>query len=350
MIEQIDLEKATELEEIKNIAVGKIALSKEFLETVRKTYTNMAPECVVSKDREGKIMGLFISFKIQKNIFFKERLISSPFVDVSGVYGKLNKELIEYLKKRFSNIELRISSYDAKQPEIGRFLVKNGFSEHEEKSHYIITLKSEEEFWNDFHKHTRNDIRKAEKSDIQIVPVKNKKELKKLYRLYTREMKNFGTPQHAYSFFYNLMTSFEKNFVAYNCYSGEELIASSIMLVKENEGYLAFNFSTEKARSLRPNDLLYWTTIKEAIKRKIKIIDVGQVDTEAKEGTHAAGLFNFKSKWLGTPYKRFYYRYPKQKKTNTKKEGLKKFRSIWKLLPLPVANIVGPFICRRIAA
>jgi hypothetical protein len=349
MIEKISPDEITENNKLGEVRIGKIALSKEFIDAVAKTYQNMTPESIISKDKNGKVTGLFIGFKIRKNIFFKERFLMSPFVDVSGIYGEPNKELVECLKKRFSNIEIRLSSFGPEQYKIGRFLVKNGFSEHEEKSHYIIILKSEEDFWNGFHKHTRNDIRKAEKSNLKIIPVEDKSELKRMYRLYAREMKNFGTPHHAYSFFYNLMTSFGKNFVAYNCYSGKDLIASSVMLVKESEGYLAFNFSNEKARSLRPNDLLYWTTIKEAIARKITLIDVGQVDTGAKEGTHAAGLFNFKSKWLGNPYKRFYYKYPKQKKTDSRKEGLKKFRNIWKILPMPVVNIAGPFICRRIA-
>ena len=134
-----------------------------------------------------------------------------------------------------------------------------------------------------------------------------------------------------------------------NCYLNGKLIASIILFYEKKYGYIAFNISNKKYKECRPNDLLYWNIIKTAIKKNIKYIDMGQVEKDAEKGTRAYGLYNFKKKWLGTLYERIYLTYFFKKGDGRgNKEKLKKFRKIWKKLPLFLTKIIGPKITSQL--
>ena len=155
-------------------------------------------------------------------------------------------------------------------------------------------------------------------------------------------MKKFGTPQHSFKFFDNLMNSLKKDFLGLNCYCEKKLIGSIILLSNKNYGYVAFNVSDSKYRIYKTNDFLYWEAIKKAFNKKIRYFDVGLADRDSKEGTHAYGLYKFKEKWLGERYDSTFLCYPRTCKEKKKKYN--KSRGFWKFMPGFLTNIMGPKI------
>ena len=316
----------------------KVQHSLKFRDVIQDSYSN----CVSKYFNDGKSI---YPFFLVKSKIFGNRLISVPFLDVGGFLGKEDGKVLDELKKRYSKIEVRLNKFLENYEEQEKILLKKGFSKIPSKHQFIIGLSSEEEMWKNFHKHTRNDIRKAEKSNLKIKKISGE-EIKKFYKLYLQEMKNFGTPQHSKKFFNNLFEKMKENVYGLNCYYGNKLIGSIIIVFRGKYGYVMFNVSDRKYRDFRPNDLLYWETIKWAIDKKIKFIDVGQVDEDAEKGTHAYGLYKFKNKWLGKVYERVYFTIPKSEEKE-KKEKLKKFRKIWSKMPMFLIKIIGPRITRE---
>jgi lipid II:glycine glycyltransferase (peptidoglycan interpeptide bridge formation enzyme) len=228
--------------------------------------------------------------------------------------------------------------------------LKEDFLEVDAKEQFYIRIEDPTEKWNLFHKHTRNDIRKSEKSNLTLKSINDLTELKNFYKLYFKEMKRFGTPCHSFKFFNNLMDSFKDDFCGLNCYSDGNLIASGILILEDEVSYLWFNVSNLKYREYRPNDLIYWTFIKKVHERGVKWIDVGQVDINSSE-SHAKGLFSFKNKWLGEVHKRKYFIYSFDKLNSdnlSQKKKLKKFRNVWSKLPSFLIKIIGPKICSQL--
>jgi hypothetical protein len=88
---------------------------------------------------------------------------------------------------------------------------------------------------------------------------------------------------------------------------------------------------------------LYWETMRRAADRGCRMFDFGR----SKIGT---GAFSFKHNWGFEPAK-LHYRFrlkpgesvPDHNPLNPK---YRMFIAGWKKLPLPVANVVGPFIVR----
>ena len=326
---------------------SKFQHSLDYKKIIEDTYKNCEAYYYISLKKK-KSVGLFPFFLVKSRIFGK-RFISVPFLDVGGFLGKYDtnnlKEVIKLLKQEGRSIEIRLNSSMKDFKKYRKLLEEEEFGEIGGREQFIVNLTSEEDIWKRFHKHTRNDIRKAGKSGLQIAPIKDNSELKKFYSLYLREMRNFGTPQHSYKFFDNLFKS--KKVMGFNCYKEKRVIGALIIFFNGKFGYVAFNVSNSKYRDLRTNDLLYWETIRWAINNNIKELDLGQVKKDDSVGSRARGLFKFKQKWLGNLYERIYFVFPKEDLSG-KKNKLKKFKSVWRKIPLPIVKVLGPKICSEL--
>ena len=96
---------------------------------------------------------------------------------------------------------------------------------------------------------------------------------------------------------------------------------------------------------LCPNHLLYWNIIEAAILDGSDCLDFGR-------STPHEGTYRFKEQWGATPLP-LYWEYPALPggQIPDQSPANPKFRAavaLWKRLPLPVANAVGPHIVRMI--
>lgn len=323
---------------------------------VYKTYKNCEPIYYINLKEE--IVKTIFPFFLVKSKIFGDRLISQPFIDIGGLLGEFDKNfmlnVINNLKEQFkgkaTNIEIRLNTFSENYKEFETFLLNQNFDKKSGKQQFILRLRKEEDLWNSFKRITRKGIKKANKSGLKLNEINNEKEIEIFYKLYLKRMKNFGTPQHSYDYFLNLFAEMKENFKGLNCYKDEKLIGSLIVLYTKDYMYAAYNFSEYEFLMYQPNDLLYWEIIKWAIKKDIKYFDFGQCEANAEEKTHAEGIYNFKSKWLGDLYERqsFYYCFKQDSKQDikSKKDNLIK---IWRKLPLFVIKRLGPKIASQLA-
>jgi hypothetical protein len=328
-----------------------------WMNAVAKTYKNCEPVCYMDAGN-GKTNAIFPFFMVKSRIF-GDRIISQPFTDFGGPMGnfdgKFMHEIMEDLKKKFGKnsryIEIRLNTSVPSYDKIESCLAKEGFEKEQKRHQFILELKSEEELWNSFTRITKKGIKKAMKSELVLSEINNEKELQAFYGLYLKSMRNFGTPQHSHDFFANLMECMKGDFRGLNCYKNGNLIGSLIVFCSKNYMYAAYNFSEHDSLVYQPNDMLYWEMIKWASKRGVKFFDFGQCETNAPEGSHAAGIYKFKSKWNGIPYERPYFRYSFEKSVDKGSGGNEKFKKmigIWKKLPPAIIKKIGPKIASEL--
>ncbi|HOW36929.1 MAG TPA: GNAT family N-acetyltransferase [Candidatus Pacearchaeota archaeon] len=316
-----------------------MSFQEVFPEILSKTYSNCSSYNAI-KNLPGE--------KVKSKIF-GEKIIFLPFLDTLQLSSEIDeKELNKLLENNEkTKLEIRTSESDVNLKKLEKVLMKKGFVNNVVKGHILSELTSQEDFWNRFHKHTRNDIRKAEKSSLEIKKIGDLKELKQFYSLYLQQMKEFGTPQHSFLFFKNCLEVMLDSFYGLNCYFNKRLIGSIILFINKEYAYVSFNVSNPKYRGTRVNDLLYWEAIKWGMKNKIKKLDIGQVDLEHEPNSREENLFKFKTKWLGKVYKKVYFT-KNFAYESSKKDSLKKFRAIWKKLPLFLIKFIGPLICSQL--
>ena len=146
--------------------------------------------------------------KIKIKCLFNEKNVSLPFLDIINIDKLSLKDLAGEIKS-----EIRISESNPKIKHLRKVLVNKGFIESEVKGHIVSKLTTGDHMWEKFHKHTRNDIRMAEKSNLKLKKIDSKEELNIFYKLYLNEMRNFGTPQHSFKFFDNCLKIMKESFI-----------------------------------------------------------------------------------------------------------------------------------------
>ena len=98
---------------------------------------------------------------------------------------------------------------------------------------------------------------------------------------------------------------------------------------------------TTQARGNGANDFLYWEVIRRAAERGLRQFDFGR----SKAGT---GAFAFKKNWGFEPeWLEYEYWLPDGQALPEKNPNNPRYKAaieVWKKLPLPMANFLGPFL------
>lgn len=167
-----------------------------------------------------------------------------------------------------------------------------------------------------------------------------------LYPLYALSVRNLGTPVFSKKYFQNLYQMFGDDCRIVSVYSADGTPLSSVMNFYFKDQVLPFyTGAAPLARRLGASDVQYWFTMRHAVENGYKVFDFGRskVDT---------GPYKFKKNWGFDPQPlthQFYLKdggeMPNVNPTNPK---YRLFIEVWKRLPLPIANLMGPWIVRGI--
>ena len=121
------------------------------------------------------------------------------------------------------------------------------------------------------------------------------------------------------------------------------LIAGVMNFYFRDEVAPYYGGGVEAARDLKGNDFMYWEVMRRAVEKGCRIFDYGRskVDT---------GSYRFKKHWGFEP-EPLYYEVDLVKageipEINPLNPKYRLFIAAWKRLPLPVSQMVGPWLAR----
>ncbi|MEQ1929242.1 MAG: FemAB family XrtA/PEP-CTERM system-associated protein [Parvularculaceae bacterium] len=164
--------------------------------------------------------------------------------------------------------------------------------------------------------------------------------------LYAESLRNLGTPVPPMALFREIMTAFADSAEITLCMKDGAPIAGVLSFWHGGSVAPYYIGGTAEARALFAYDYLYFSLMKEAIARGVRIFDYGR----SKIGsTH----FDTKTYWGFAPTPVVYQvglvrakELPNLSGANPK---FALFSDVWKRLPLPVANLAGPILARHLA-
>jgi FemAB-related protein (PEP-CTERM system-associated) len=186
----------------------------------------------------------------------------------------------------------------------------------------------------------RSQIKRAEREaatvrrgGIELLPA--------FYDVFSRNMRDLGTPVYPQKFFRAIL---------------ERHGAESLIVVIDHQGkpaaagFLIFDGSTAEipwaacraeAKPLGFNMRLYWELLKASIARGCTRFDFGR-------STVDSGTFKFKQQWGARPLQLYWHRWERDPRpTNGERAPgtmLGMALRVWKRLPLPIANTLGPMV------
>lgn len=288
----------------------------------------------------GEVCGI-LPMMLIKHWLFGAFYISLPWLDYGGALANspetaralLDAATEQARQDRAGFIELR--SVD---PAFADLPVR------EDKVTFWLPLGDADAIWKGFDAKVRNQVRKAQKSGLSC-EFGREELLPEFYRVFARNMRDLGTPVWGAALFANILEAFPKTSEIAVIRHGEKPIGGGLVCSFKDTVYMPSASSLREYFRLCPNNLLYWEVIKRACENGYKTFDFGR-------STVASGTYSFKKQW-GAEIKRLHWQYvlldgKQMPQLNPSNPRFTFLIEVWKRLPLPIANWLGPRIVRHL--
>jgi FemAB-related protein (PEP-CTERM system-associated) len=166
----------------------------------------------------------------------------------------------------------------------------------------------------------------------------------RFFALYSDNMHRHGTPVLPKRFFARLQERFGEACEVLTVIGPAGRPLSSVLSFYFRDEVLPYYAGDDfAARELAANDFKYWELMRRACARGCKVFDYGR----SKAGT---GPFSFKKNWGFEPeplsYEYRLYEGDEVPQKNPLNPKYRAFIALWRRLPLPLANVLGPPLAR----
>jgi len=291
-------------------------------------------------ERDGEICGV-LPMMLLRHWFFGTSHVSLPWLDYGGVLADgpetsralLDAAIAQAREDRVSFIEFRSME-----------VVDSELPTRDDKVTLVLELDTAEQVWKSLDPKVRNQVRKAQKAGLRC-QFGREELLPEFYRVFARNMRDLGTPVWGISLFRNILGAFPKTSEIAVVRLGDQAVGGGLVLSFKDTVYMPSASSLREYFHLCPNNLLYWEVIKRACENGYKTFDFGR-------STVGSGTYSFKKQW-GPEVKPLYWQYvlldgKEMPQLNPSNPRFKFLIEVWKRLPLPIANWLGPRIVRHL--
>jgi FemAB-related protein (PEP-CTERM system-associated) len=188
----------------------------------------------------------------------------------------------------------------------------------------------------------RSQIRRAEKEKM-IVRQGGREEVTAFFKVYSRNMRDLGTPVYPRRFFDRVMEVFSKASQIFTVYHNDFPVASGLVVGFKDRLEIPWASSIREYNRFGVNMLLYWSILEYACKQAYTVFDFGR-------STPGSGTYHFKEQWGARPVPLHWYYWLAPGETlpnlSPRNPKYKLAIKVWQRLPISVAKVMGPLISR----
>lgn len=299
------------------------------------------PFCIESR-QQGACSAL-LPLMYLKSPLFGSHLVSLPYLNSSGVIeggveesfhvAEAATELADQLGVR--HLQIRQESL-IDHPRLSR-------SATSKVNMRLALTESVAELWDGFRPKVRNQVRKAEKLGVSLQWGRHDV-LSEFYRVFSRNMRDLGTPVFGIGLFKSILETFPDNSEICVAQHEGNVIAGAILLHGDAITEVPSASSLREHNWTNANMFMYWGLLRRAIERKQGTFDFGR--SSPHSSTH-----RFKKQWGATPSEAIWQYYIRRGDTSDLRLESGRFRvavELWKRLPVAVTLAIGPKIVRGI--
>jgi FemAB-related protein (PEP-CTERM system-associated) len=192
----------------------------------------------------------------------------------------------------------------------------------------------------------RAEVRKGLGFGHRVTIGRSAADLAAHYRCYSASVHNLGTPVFPRALFKAMLEAFPDNSDILTVWDGETPLASVLSFYHNGAVMPFWGGGTLAARAARANEVMYYALMLHARGQGMTRFDFGRSKT-------GSGPYAFKKNWGFAPELLTYGAWtdgdlPRRNIDPTDASYSRKI-ALWKKLPLPVANTLGPWIARGLA-
>ena len=286
---------------------------------------------------EGETVRGVLPLIFMNSVVFGRSLVSLPFLDLGGIQAD-DERTAHTLMKAYQELS---SMVGAKVIEL-----RHGASSmidlpvYGSKVMMMLPLQSDSQaMWTGFDGKLRNQIRKAMKSGLNI-QWSGVEGFQKFYSVFAPNMKDLGSPVHSQKFFLEIFKAFPEDTRLLLVEKDNQTIGGAFCVKFQDTFSIPWASSLGTFRSLCPNNLLYWEAIRWSCEHGYQWFDFGR-------STRGAGTYKFKKQWGAQESILHWQSVGKDANASLVQNDNTKFQwvmDMWKRLPLPLANFIGPLL------
>lgn len=202
-----------------------------------------------------------------------------------------------------------------------------------------------EKIWYAVNRRTRQSVKKAFHADLEVICDQNSLDV--FYPIYSRALQERGTPTQGSLFFESMLREFPSVFNILVVYRDNQILGGGFVAFFKDTIYNTWGGMPRQYYDLHTNYILYWETLKYGCENGYKWVDLGRSEKNS-------GVLNFKKQWRGKP-KPLYQQYYLNGISDPPAVGNQRaddiqyrlFSGVWKHLPLPLTEILGAQIRKR---
>lgn len=278
-----------------------------------------------------------------RSFLFGRYLVSLPYLNSNGVLAKddaTRQRLIDRAVQladelRVRHLEMRHERAVEHPALTGRLTTK---------VHMRLALPDfPGPLWEGLPAKVRNQVRKGEKSAL-AVSWGGSELLSEFYDVFSRNMRDLGTPVYGKRLFANILRCFPGEAELCVVRAGKLPAASALLLHGKGVTEVPSASSLRAYNSTCANMLMYWNLLDRAVQRGQSIFDFGR-------STMDGNTFRFKKQWGAVPEPAIWQYYSRGGQVNDLRPDNPRYQrliGIWQRLPLRLTRWLGPMIVRGI--
>jgi FemAB-related protein (PEP-CTERM system-associated) len=318
-----------------------LAHSPEWFALIRRAYGH-SPLYLTIDDGNGR-SGVLPAFVVRRP-FFAPIVTSMPFLDSGGPCSRsaatrrmlVDHLIVEARRLGASRVEVRCA-----EP------LDLSCRPSEHKVNMTLPLPADSgDLWRGFDKQVRNQVRKAERSGLQVERGGAEK-LPAFYEAFVERMRDLGSPPHAPKFLAAVFEEFGAQASILLVRKGTTTVGGLVSLSFKDRVVVPWATCRTAYFDLCPNMLLYWEALRDACAGGFGRFDFGR-------STRDSGTYRFKRQWGAREERLFWYsipvaspRGPAAPATPQPERGRAQLLiKAWQRLPVLITRHLGPRIRR----
>lgn len=307
-------------------------------DVIEETYGHES--LYLSACHNGTLQGILPLFFISSRLFGKF-LVSIPFFSYCGVIARTDEarnallaSAVEHARSLGARyIELRQAANSELEWQRAGNKVRM----------QVLFPEDPDAFFQSLDRKVRNIIRRRASSGFHAA-WDGIDAVDTFYPIFAVNMRNLGTPVYPKEWFLNMCRKLPGEVRILTIWEGRCPVAGALLTAFRETLENPWSASLFEARSRGAGMWLEWKMLEGALENGYRRMDLGR-------STPGSGSYNFKKQWTNHETPLRWYRWPAsaaRDQSGPEKSGYRMAIQLWKHLPLPIANRLGPLIVRSI--
>lgn len=290
--------------------------------------------------RSGAVVGR-LPLAFVRSLLFGRFLVSLPYLNSGGVQTADPDAATLLIDEAVRQAEARNCSYLAMRHEQA-WHHPALTAEITSKVHMRLQLPdTSDQLWNGLKSAVRNQVRKGQKQNLNVQWGRHEL-LKDFYAVFSRNMRDLGTPAYAERLFSRILHHFEHQAELCTVSLGTRCVAAALLVHGAGITAVPSASSLRKYNRTNANMLMYWHLLERAVQRGQHTFDFGR-------STREGSVYRFKMQWGAEPHPavwQFHLRHGSLEATRPESDRNQRLIRLWRRLPVGLTRLVGPAIVR----